>query len=172
MNYLKTMAVAGTATLMLAACGGSNDPASQEKAAENLAASYGVDADVTVDESGEVSNVVINSPGGGQVGNNLDLPDGFPGDVSIPEGWALTGTTRVPPDGFSIQMMTEESVADAGEAIRTAMSGEGWTETASGSASPQFSQIGFEKDGRMTNFTIIDNAGKATVQLITMTRPS
>ena len=33
------------------------------------------------------------------------------------------------------------------------------------------SRVGFEKDGRMTNFVVMDAGGKSSVQIVTMKKP-
>ena len=78
------MILAGMVTMLLAACGGGSDNAeSRERAIEKEAAKHGIDADVEVDEKGDVKKVEINR-GGSVVGQNVSLPDGFPEDVHVP----------------------------------------------------------------------------------------
>lgn len=78
---------------LLAACSGSDS--TREQAMEDAAADHGIDADVTLSDDGETEKVVINA-GGGQVGMNLDLPDGFPDDISLPDGWDIMSSSSPP----------------------------------------------------------------------------
>lgn len=168
----KTLLGAFAASLMLAACGGGSDEA-REKKMEQEAAKHGIDADVELDDKGDVKSVRINNGLGGTVGQNLDLPDGFPSDVPVDGDWSVISTSSVPgqENGFMIQAMTEASIADLAEGVRAEMIGAGWTEANADQPTPQMSRLGFEKDERMTNFILMDAGGKTSVQVVTMKKP-
>lgn len=130
-----------------------------------------MDADVEVDASGEVSSVTIKQ-GSGTVGNNLDLPAGFPADVKLPSGWTIQSSSPVPPNGFMLTGMVEDSVEGIVSAVRETLTAEGWTETAFETPSPVMTQIGFQKDTRMTNINVMDTGGeKLSVQILTTGEP-
>lgn len=155
----------------LAACGGSNDSETRERDMEDYAERHGVDADVEVDEQGEVESVAIKSPTGGQYGKDLKLPDGFPDDVPVSPDWSIVAATPMPQGGYSLQAMSAETMEAALETVRARMTAQGWAETAMESASPQMRRLSFEKDARMTSINLIDAGDGVSVQLLTMDQP-
>lgn len=156
--------------LLVAGCGGGDTKESREKAIEDAAARHGFDADVTVGDDGEPEKIVINQ-GGGQVGQNLDLPSGFPDDIKLPDDLSIMAASSPLPNGHSIQALSPRGVEETLANVRTKMSGEGWVEVATDSLTPQMSRINFEKDDRMANFNIIANGETSAVQLLTMPKP-
>lgn len=167
-NMTSTAAI--LAAFAVTACGGSADSDKREAEIEAYAAAHGVNADVDVDASGEVSNVTIKQ-GGGTIGNDLDLPDDFPADVKLPSDWAVQSLSPVP-NGFMLTGMVDDDVEGVSAAIREALTTEGWTETAADAPSPIMSRINFEKGTRMTNVNIMNTGGeKLSVQLMTMEKP-
>ena len=170
MPTYRTLTATAAAVFAITACGGSSDTDKRETEIENYAAAHGVDADVDVDASGEVSNVTIRQ-GGGLVGNNLDLPADFPADVKLPSDWAIQSVSPVP-SGYMLTGMVDDTVEGVSSAAREALTSEGWTEVAADQPSPIMSRINFEKDTRMTNLNIMDTGGeKLSVQLMTMEKP-
>lgn len=165
------MTVIGAA-MLLAACGGGSDEA-REKKMEAEAAKHGIDADVELDDKGEVASVRINNGLGGTVGSNLDLPDGFPSDVPMDGAWSIISTSAVPGQqgGFMVQAMSDESIADLAEQAKQDMTAAGWSQTNADNPTPQMSRLGFEKDGRMTNYILMDAGEKTSVQVVTMKKP-
>lgn len=155
--------------LMLVACGG-NDNDAREKQMEEMARDHGIDADVSMDEDGEVSSVTIKGMGNSQVGTNLKLPEGFPEDVPIADDWSIIAVTPAP-GGYSVSAMTDSSIEEALDAARDLLASEGWTETRAAQNNPMMVQAGFSKDQRMTNLNLIDTGDNRTIQLITMQRP-
>ena len=155
---------------LLAACGGSDSNSTREQAMADSAAAHGIDADVTLNDDGETEKVVINA-GGGQVGKNLDLPAGFPEDISLPAGWDIMSSSSPLPGSFNLQALSPDSAADILDTLRTRLTADGWTETASDSPTPAMSRINFEKDDRMANFNIIENGETRAVQILTMPKP-
>ncbi|RFB04534.1 hypothetical protein [Parvularcula marina] len=163
------MAVLLSAATLLAACGGGDE--AREAQIEKAAKRSGVDADVELDSSGEITKVEIKN-GDQRVGQGLKLPSGFPDDVSIPDGWNVIHTTPAAQDGFMVQAMTGDSVENVLSSIRTNLQSAGWNEVAFAEPAPTMKQLGFEKDGRMTNVNlIIPGDGNVSVQLITMPKP-
>ena len=156
--------------VLLAACGGGDNEA-REKKIEAEAAKHGVNADVELDEKGEVKSVAINNGLGGAVGNNLDLPAGFPADVPVADDWSVMASSAVPQDGFMLQATTGDNVDDTLAAIRASMTAAGWTEENADQPNAMMSRVGFGKGDRMTTFSLMSTGGPLTVQLVTMTRP-
>lgn len=163
-------AALGVAALVTA-CGGGEE--AREKKMEAEAAKHGIDADVELDDKGEVASVTINNGLGATVGSNLDLPDGFPSDVPVNGGWSIISTSATPgqQDGFMVQAMTENSIAEIAETVQRDMTAAGWSETAADNPTPQMSRLGFEKDGRMTNYVLMDAGEKTSIQVVTMKKP-
>ena len=165
---LRLTALIGVAAL-LSACGGDSD--SREAAIEKEAKKHGVDADVSVDKNGDVETIAIKS-GNTVVGQNLNLPEGFPGDIRLPSDWNMIASAPVPNlSGFSVQALSEDDADTIVSSLRKTMTGDGWTETAADAPTPQMSRINFEKGDRMANFNIIANGDTNAVQLMTMKKP-
>lgn len=170
MINLKHAASISIAALILASCGGNDSNEAREKKMEDTAARYGVDVDVSLDEDGETEQVVINQ-GGGQVGQGLNLPPGFPNDITLPETWNIMAASAPMPNGYSIQALSDRSAAEIMDELRSRLTAEGWVETVADSPTSQMSRISFEKDDRMANFNILENGETRAVQLLTMPTP-
>ena len=167
---IKPFMMIGAAALLIAGCGGADSNESREKAMEDLAASQGIDADVTVNDDGETEKVVINA-GAGQVGMNLDLPAGFPDDVKLPADWNIIGSSSPMPDMQNLQAMSEATTDEIVADLRSRLGDEGWTETGFEQPTPAMSQLGFEKGERIANFNIIENGETRMIQLATLPKP-
>lgn len=170
MKHLFKASLVGASAILLAGCGGGDSNDAREKQMEDAAARQGIDADVTLDEKGEPAKIEIKQ-GGGTVGQGLDLPSGFPDDINLPGDWNVIAVTAPMPNAHSIQALSPETTEALLEDIRARLSGQGWTETAADSPTPAMSRIGFEKEGRMANFNIIENGETRAVQLVTMPKP-
>lgn len=156
------------AFFMLGACGGGND--AREAQMEREAARHGVDADVELNDKGEVEKVEIKGLGGASVGSNLDLPADFPEDVPVPSGWSIMATTPAP-GGYMVQALSGDGAQGIMDAMRASLTDQGWTETSADSPTPQMQRLGFTKDDRMTNVVITENGDTHAVQIITMKTP-
>lgn len=157
--------------ILLGACGGNDDAESRARDMEAQAQKYGIDADITVNEAGEVDTVTVNTLGGGQVGRNLQLPTDFPNDVPIPPGYQIMSVSPAPQGGFMVQAMTDDDIETILATLREQFSGEGWTESSADQTSPQMSRIGFEKGNRMSGLNLIDSGSQVAVQIVTMEKP-
>lgn len=159
-----------TATLLLAACGNNSDSA-REQQMEDMAAQYGIDADVELGADGEVASVEINGPGGGRVGNNLALSGDFPDDVFVSPDWNIMSSNAMPTGAQMVQAMSDAAPEALVESIRGSMTAGGWSETAAENPVPTMSQIGFEKGARIASYSIISAGEQRTVQITTMDLP-
>lgn len=172
----QTIAAMLAASLLAAGCGGSNQNASdeaREKQMEAEAAKHGVDADVDIDSrTGEMS-VKIDNGAGATVGSNLKLPADFPGDVPIDPAWSIIAVSQAPGGGHMAQALAENETIDGlADKLRARLAAEGWTPGESAVATPQMTQLTFNKDDRLAGYTIIANgAGKVSVQVIAMKKP-
>lgn len=169
MTPLHKISLIIAAAALLTGCGGGSDDAREQKL-EDIAARHGIDADVTLDASGEIEKVVINQ-GGSQVGQGLDLPDGFPDDISLPGDWNVMAASAPMPNGYSIQALSKDDAPTIIEGLRSRLGADGWAETVADTPTPHMSRIAFEKDDRMANFNIIENGETRAVQLLTMPKP-
>lgn len=158
------------AAVLLTACGGGDDSAAREAQMEEMAQKYGVNADVSLDDSGEVTSVTINNANGAQLGKNLELPADFPADVPVAPDWAIMAISPAP-GGFMVQAVTDAAVEDALALARTQLTSHGWTETGAAQTSPVMQQVGFSKGDRITNINLMDTGEMRTVQLVTMQPP-
>ncbi len=167
-TILRNIALVG-AIALLSACGGESE--NREAAIEKEAKKYGIDADVTVDEKGDVKTVAIKR-GNAVVGQHLSVPAEFPDDIKLPANWNMIASAPVPNlNGFSVQALSEDDAETILTNLRGSMSADGWTETVADQPTPQMSRINFEKDDRMANFNIIANGDTNAVQLMTMSKP-
>ncbi|MEM8935410.1 MAG: hypothetical protein AAGC77_03290 [Pseudomonadota bacterium] len=155
---------------LLVACGGGDDSADAlEKQMEQQAARAGIDADVKVDNDGDVESIEINR-GGSTVGQNIGLPADFPIDIELPSDWNIIAVTPVPGlDGHSLQALSSDDGETIISEVRQSMTENGWTEIP-GDASP-LARAGFEKDGRIANFAVTPNGATNAVQFTTMKKP-
>lgn len=162
---------AGSAAILalgcLAACSQPGTSETRESELENYAAQHGVDADITVDENGDVSSVTMNSPGGGQVGTDLALPPGFPDDVVLHPSEAVYSVTPSPGGIFMVQAFSGATVEELSAWHLSEMQERGWTEQGGGGSSP----LSFRKAGRLANINFIPNGDRITVQIMTMPMP-
>ncbi len=159
--------------LVLAIVGcGDTEAEKREADIEALAERHGVDADVTLDADGNVASVQFDS-GNTSVGNNLSLPDGFPGDVPITESWNVMSVSQIPQGGFMVQAMSEASSESVVANVRSAMNSDGWSEEGFEQPTPQMSQLAFGKDNRMTKLNIMQmGQTQLMIQLVTMDKPN
>ncbi|MEO1136458.1 MAG: hypothetical protein AAFW68_07595 [Pseudomonadota bacterium] len=156
------------AVFALGACGGGNEAREQE--IEREAARHGVDADVELNERGEVETVEIKGLGGTSVGSNLDLPADFPADVPVPADWSIMATTPAP-GGYMVQALSGDDAQSIVDVMRASLSANGWAETSADTPTPQMRRIGFNKDDRMTNVIVTENGETHAVQIITIKTP-
>lgn len=156
--------------LLVVACGGNDAPGDRERAMEDMAAKHGLDIDVDLDASGEVEQVIINA-GAGQVGSGLSLPDGFPEDVAIPAEWNIISSSAPMPETYMVQTLTDDTSESILRGLRQDMSSAGWNESDFAEMTPQIWRINFDKDDRMTAFTITSNGETNAVQIVSMPKP-
>ncbi|WOR13898.1 hypothetical protein RYZ27_08970 [Hyphomonas sp. FCG-A18] len=158
------------AALLMSACGGTDSIEDRERAMEDLAAKHGIDVDVKLSETGDTKQVVVNTAGG-QVGTGLELPPGFPNDVIVPSDWNIMAANSPMPQNYMVQALTKDSVNAVLETVRQEMSQAGWTEAESSQMTPQMSRVSFEKDDRLTAYTITQNGETQLVQVVSMPKP-
>ncbi len=158
------------AALLIASCGG-GDKESQEKKMEAEAAKHGFDADVELNDDGDVEKVKIKTLGGAEVGQNLDLPADFPKDVALSSDWSIMAVSPAPQGGYMVQAMASETSDEIVAKAREAMTADGWTEESYDQPTPQMTRLGFVKDNRLTSYNLMLNGDTIMVQLVTIEKP-
>ena len=119
---------------------------------------------------GETKQVVINAAGG-QVGSGLELPPGFPKDFIVPSDWNIMAANAPMPQNYMVQAIAEDDLSAVLETVREEMSELGWLEAEPAQLTPQMSRISFEKDDRLTAYTITQNGETQLVQVVSMPKP-
>ncbi|WP_417492344.1 hypothetical protein [Maricaulis sp.] len=155
---------------LMAGCGDSGTQSAQSTQAdqiEDYAAAHGVDADVRTAPDGEVESVAIDQ-GMGQVGMNLDLPDGFPGDIPLYPGLNIYGASTIPGNGHSIAAMSEAEAGTVASWYSAQMPSEGWSEADAPQGVPGQTAMIFEKDNRRVMLTLTPGASGTTMSLVTL----
>lgn len=158
--------IAAVAALALTACGGGTPAESNdEKPAQTSERERG-SASAALEKLGDETKIVQNR-GGSQAGSNLNLPDGFPDDVTLPANMNVISTSTPLPNTQMIMGVTPSMPDAVLEEIRANLTGAGWSEAAFQQLTPQMAKVDFEKDGRMANVTITQNGDTSMVQLMT-----
>jgi hypothetical protein len=155
--------VLGLAAFPLAACGG-NPSQSREDRMEEYARAHGVDADVELDENGEVRSVTVNQ-GAGQVGTNLDLPADFPDDIPVYPGLSLHSVAPVPGGGLSVSGRTEDEMAEVAAFYAREMAASGWTDNSPAQAVATQRTLRFTKGARNAMLNLVPTDPGTTVSL-------
>ncbi|MFN3232372.1 MAG: hypothetical protein ACE363_09465 [Alphaproteobacteria bacterium] len=159
--------------LMLSACGDSEQ--SREAELESIAAEYGVDLDVEInEETGEEKMIVQQGSFGGvesQAGMNLDLPDGFPDDVATYPGMQVYGSSGLPM-GVSISALSDDTQDEVAAYFSEQMVGKGWTDESGPAPAPSMRSLRFTKDNRTANLTLLPGGeGGTAIQMTVLTMP-
>lgn len=153
--------------IVLAACGApSQGEAERQQAAEDYAASFGIDADVSTNADG-TERVEIRSPSGGLSGSNLAVPADFPGDVPIYPGLNIS-TTNSLGQTLMIQGIAPNSVEEVATFYLAQMATEGWTASADQQPAPTMRTLNFTKGGRTVGVTMMTTGPGTSVALTTM----
>lgn len=152
---------------LLAGCGDNATQNTEADQIEDYAAAHGVDADVRTDADGRVDSVAINQ-GGGQVGSNLDVPDGFPSDIPLYPGLNLYGASAVPGGGFSLAALSDDDVDTISAWYASRMTQGGWTASDAPQGMPGQSGLIFEKGNRRVMVTLTPGSSGTTMSLVTL----
>ena len=142
--------------LVLPACGKLEEKAAETLAEQALEANGAKDADIDIQDGGKT--VVIKTDQGTMrqsSGDNLTLPDDFPGDITLPRDYKVVsmmtmGTT------MSVVMEVPQSQSGLFQALKTGQADEGWKETLS-MQGPDSSMLGFDKGQRSLLVNLADN---------------
>ncbi len=149
------------AAAALAACG--QDAA--DTAVEKLAKQQGVDMDIKRD--GDNATVTLGGADGSkvQVGEDLKMPEGFPGDIAVYPGIKIS-TASSSPQGFLVHAQTGDSTDKVASFYIDHMASAGW-EKESEMSQPEMRLLTFKKEGRQASVNIFSSDGTTTLQLTT-----
>jgi hypothetical protein len=165
MRTPRTLLSLALLTLLVSACGNSEEAASEALAEQALEASTGADVDIENEDG--VHRVTARTEQGELVhssGENVPLPDDFPGDVTLPASYQVVSVMTMGP-ATSVVLRSPEPASEIFSQIRGGQSGAGWKETMSMQGADG-SMLGFEKDGRSLLVNLRDDLdGQSVVSL-------
>ena len=156
MNRRPSLIAALALSLVLSACGQSEEKAAETLAEKALEANTGQDVDVDIDEDGQT--VTIQTDQGTikqSSGDNVALPDDFPSDVALPDDYKLMSVMTMG-QVTSVVMQSPGTLSDLFKHFKTGQADQGWKETLSMQGSDG-SMLGFEKGDR----SLLVNLGKS-----------
>jgi len=134
-----------------------------EKIAEKaIEAQTGQKADIDMDKESmtiktEDGDVSITS------GKSAQIPDNFPKDIPMYEGYVLDMAMEVP-EGYSLSFTTEDDVAKVSEWYLNEMTDEGWTKEASMDMGSQ-KMLVFKKGERGVNLVVAPDEDQTRISL-------
>ncbi len=167
MRLSNGIAAASALTLALAACGAPpQGDAQRQQAAEDYAASVGIDADVSTNPDGS-ERVEVRTALGGVAGSNLALPADFPSDIPIYPDLNISGVNNVGQTRM-IQGIADDSVEDVATFYLARMAAEGWTASADQQPAPTMRMLQFTKAGRTVGINVMQTGPGASVSLTAM----
>ena len=153
------------AALMLSACGKSQEQTAEALAEQALEASTGAEIDIEAQDG--VHRVTARTDEGELVhstGEDVPLPPGFPGDITLPADYRVVSVMTMGP-AMSVVMRSPEPAAEVFSELRRGQAASGWKETLSMQGA-EGSMLGFEKDGRSLLVNLRDDLdGKTVVSL-------
>jgi hypothetical protein len=147
MNRRPPLIAALALALVLSACGKAEEKAAETLAEEALEANSGQDVDVDIQDDGQT--VTIQTEQGTlkqSSGDNVSLPENFPGDVTLPADYKLLSVMTMGPV-TSVVMEVPQPPSDVFEAFNSDQAGQGWKQSLSMQGADG-SMLGFEKDDR------------------------
>ena len=171
MNRRPSLFAALALSLVLSACGQSEEKAAETLVEKALEANTGHEVDVDVDDDGQTVTIKTDQGTLTQTsGDNVALPDDFPADVSLPDDYKLMSVMTMGPV-TSVVMQSPGTLSDLFKHFKAGQAGEGWKETLSMQGADG-SMLGFEKEKRslLVNLGTSEEGG-TTVSLSLQTKP-
>lgn len=160
-------AIPAALALALAACGAPQQgEAARQQAAEDYAASVGIDAKVSTNADGS-ERVEIRSASGALAGSNLAVPADFPDDVPIYPDLNISAVNNVGPNRM-IQGIAQVGVEEVATFYLAQMPAKGWTANGDQQPTPAMRMLRFTKGERTAGVTIMATGPGAAVALTTM----
>ncbi len=112
-------------------------------------------------ERGQVAHSDADATRGAQ---SLPLPEDFPGDVALPERYAVESVLELG-SVSSITLTVPDQPATLFTATRDGMRKAGWEQTISLQQSADYAVLGWRKDARETSFTFVGNSSGTTMSV-------
>ena len=156
------------AALLCSACGPDPESASEALVDEALEANARQQATEGQAASGERTLTLETEAGlySSTSGDNLPLPEDFPGDVPLPRDASITSATRLG-ETISLGAHSPRSLALVFDEFRQAQRAAGWTEAAV-QADATVRVAGFDKAGRHLEANFVEEAGGGTTLALTV----
>jgi hypothetical protein len=156
------------AALLCSACGPDPESASEALVDEALEANARQQATEGQAANGERTLTLETEAGlySSTSGDNLPLPDDFPGDVKLPRDASITSATRLG-GTISLGAHSPRSLALVFDEFRRAQRAAGWTEAAV-QADATVRVAGFDKAGRHLEANFVEEAGGGTTLALTV----
>lgn len=156
------------AALLCSACGPDPESASEALVDEALQANARQQAADGGAANGEHTLTLETEAGlySSTSGDNLPLPDDFPGDVPLPRDASITSATRLG-ETISLGAHSPRSLGLVFDEFRQAQRAAGWTEAAV-QADATVRVAGFDKGGRHLEANFVEEAGGGTTLALTV----
>ena len=136
---------ATVAACLLAACGSAHDSTAEALAEQARESSR----EIEVRSEAGTNEVTVEGQDGRYrhtTGENVSLPEDFPADVRLPDGYTVLSVMTMGPTQ-SVVLRSDASMSAIFEHFKSAQADEGWKETVSMQGA-EGSMLGFEKDER------------------------
>lgn len=147
MTPSRALLAVAVSAILLAACGKTQESASEALAEQALEAQARVGADLGTDDG--VDTVTLRTDQGPlqhSTGENVPLPDDFPRDVVLPAEFTVVSVMKMGPSQ-SVVLRSRETLTTLYDQYRTGQADHGWKETLSMQGA-EGASLGFEKDER------------------------
>lgn len=155
------------AALAVAGCGAPEQgDAKRQQAAEDYAASFGIDADVSTNADGS-ERVEVRTASGAVAGSNLAVPADFPTDIPIYPALNISAVNNVGPSRM-VQGIAQDTVEEVATFYLAQMPAKGWTVSNDQQPVPTMRTLQFAKGGRTVGITMMATGPGASVALTTM----
>ena len=157
------------AALLCSACGPDPDSASEALVDEALEANARQQAADEKQAANGERTLTLETEGGlysATSGDDLPLPDGFPGDVPLPRDASITSATRLG-ETISLGAHSPRSLARVFDEFRRAQREAGWTE-ATVQADATVRVAGFDKAGLHLEANFVEETGGGTTLALTV----
>lgn len=159
--------VAIAATLAVAGCGAPEQGESQrQQAAEDYAASFGIDADVSTNADGS-ERIEVRTASGAVAGSNMAVPADFPTDIPIYPALNISAVNNVGPSRM-VQGISQDTVGEVATFYLAQMPAKGWAASGDQQPAPTMRTLQFTKGGRTVGITMMATGPGASVALTTM----
>lgn len=165
MRYALFTASLLASTLMLASGCGKATEVAQEKAIEAALSQDGVKADVELDSRGDAVSYTSTTDDGTTMsaGDNVKLPEKFPADIPVVEGWKIQLVTGLAEKNmFNVMAVSQKKMDEVADFYKKELAAKGWKEITSTSVPGMMRTAEYEKENRAT-VVIISSSEEGTL---------